>query len=110
MVIVPKEDFLELDAVLKNKDTGFVREGFSAEIKVHTFPLTKYGIIDAEVIGITADTNDDEKKGLVYKMRLKMKSKHLYVNGQWIAWLVESCRVWRWVPKWKRASVRSLNM
>lgn len=84
MVIVPKEDFLEVDAVLENKDIGFVRETLTAEIKVHTFPFTKYGIIDAEVVGITADAIDDEKKGLVYKMRLKMKSKQLFVNGQWI--------------------------
>ena len=57
------------------------------------------GIIDAEVISISADAIADDfsgkEQGLVYKMRLKMKSKHLYVNGQWIAWLVESCPVWR---------------
>jgi len=88
MVVVPREDFLEVDAVLENKDIGFVREGMSAEIKVHTFPFTKYGIIDAEVIGISADAIIDEsslkKQGLVYKMRLKMKSSQLFVNGQWI--------------------------
>jgi hemolysin D len=84
MRLVPKEDFLEVEATLENKDIGFVHVGKLAEIKVHTFPFTKYGIIDAEVINITADAVADEQKGLVYKMRLRMKSSQLYVNNQWV--------------------------
>jgi len=94
MLLVPKEDFLEVEATLTNKDIGFVREGQAAEIKVHTFPFTKYGIIDAEVVGISADAVDSERgaidsttgkpQGLVYKMRLRMNSSQLFVNDQWV--------------------------
>ncbi|MDK1290342.1 HlyD family type I secretion periplasmic adaptor subunit [Pseudoalteromonas umbrosa] len=84
MVVVPDDDYLEVDAVIENKDIGFIRVGQSAEIKVHTFPFTKYGVVEAQVIGITADAIADERQGLVYKMRLKMHSKQLFINGQWI--------------------------
>jgi hemolysin D len=41
MLIVPDEGYLEVEAILENKDIGFVARGQSAEIKVHTFPFTK---------------------------------------------------------------------
>ena len=34
---------------LENKDLGFVREGMPSEIKIHTFPFTKCGVINGEV-------------------------------------------------------------
>lgn len=84
MLIVPKEDYLEVEATLGNKDIGFVRQGQMAEVKVHTFPFTKYGIINAEVVDITADAVVDEQQGLVYKLRLKMKTSQLWINQQWV--------------------------
>jgi hemolysin D len=41
-------------------------------------------VVDAEVIDITADAVENEKQGLVYKMRLRMKDPSLWVNGQWV--------------------------
>lgn len=82
MQIVPKEDFLEVEAVLENKDIGFVYKGLPAEIKVHTFPFTKYGVIDAEVMDVTADAVVDEIKGLVFKLRLRMQKDSMWVDQQ----------------------------
>jgi hemolysin D len=45
MVIVPKDDALEVEAFLENKDIGFVNAGQEAEVKIETFPFTKYGTI-----------------------------------------------------------------
>ncbi len=84
MQIVPKDRTLEVEAVLANKDIGFIHKGHKAEVKVHTFPFTKYGIINAEVIDITADAIESEKQGLVYKMRLKMESNQLWVDKRWV--------------------------
>lgn len=82
MQLVPHNDYLEVEAVLENKDIGFVYVGQTAEVKVNTFNFTKYGSIDAEVVGVTADAIADEAKGLVYKLRLKMTQKSMVINGR----------------------------
>jgi len=84
MNIVPEQDHLEVEAMLQNKDVGFVSKGLKAEIKVNTFPFTKYGVVDAEVVNITADAVEDERQGLVYTLRLKMDDTQLYVENQWV--------------------------
>ena len=82
MQLVPHNDYLEVEATLENKDIGFVHIGQTAEIKINTFNFTKYGVIDAEVVGVTADAVVDEVKGLVYKLRLKMSQKIMNINGR----------------------------
>ncbi len=82
MNIVPKDDYLEVEAVLENKDIGFVFEGQEAEVKINTFNFTKYGIIDAEVLDVTGDAIADEVKGLVYKLRLKLKKSQMQIDGR----------------------------
>lgn len=80
MHIVPDEDAIEVEAWLPNKDIGFVHEGQTAEVKVETFPFTKYGIIDAEVINVSNDATPDEHLGLVYAMRVKMHQTTMRVQ------------------------------
>lgn len=82
MLIVPHENQLEVQAMLPNKDIGFVEEGMNAEIKVHTFPFTKYGVIDAEVLTISDDAIADENLGLVYAVNLRMNNDTINVNGK----------------------------
>jgi hemolysin D len=82
MSIVPDEEKLEVEVFLENNDIGFVREGMSSEVKIHTFPFTKYGIIDAEIINVSDDAILDEERGLIYGMQLVMKKNTLLVNGK----------------------------
>lgn len=82
MLIVPDEEQLEVEVFLQNKDIGFVQEGMTAEIKVHTFPFTKYGIIDGEVTTVSDDATLDEQRGLIYGMRLLMKQNTINVEGK----------------------------
>ena len=72
MHIVPDEDAIEVEAWLPNKDIGFVHEGQAAEIKIETFPFTKYGTIDGEINILSNDATPDEHLGLVYATRVKM--------------------------------------
>jgi membrane fusion protein, hemolysin D len=72
MQIIPYDDPIEVEAWLPNKDIGFVHEGQKAEIKVETFPFTKYGLVDAEILNVSNDATPDENLGLVYAMRVKM--------------------------------------
>jgi len=82
MLIVPDEQQLEVEVFLENKDIGFVQEGMAAEIKIHTFPFTKYGLIDGEITTISDDATIDEQRGLIYGMHLLMKQNTIEVKGK----------------------------
>ena len=58
MTIVPPDAPLEIEAMILNKDIGFVREGQEAVIKVEAFPFTRYGTIDGKVINVSPDAVD----------------------------------------------------
>ncbi|MGN7740298.1 HlyD family type I secretion periplasmic adaptor subunit [Pseudomonas sp. 22526] len=85
MVIVPADQPVEVEAMLENKDVGFVRAGQSVTVKVETFTFTKYGTLDGEVLSVSNDAIEDEKRGLIYSSRIRLKSDHLLVNGQRVA-------------------------
>jgi hemolysin D len=82
MKIVPDEAFLVVEVFLENKDIGFVEKAMPAEVKIHTFPFTKYGVIEAEVENISDDAIYDEKRGFTYSMLLAMKEKTIAVEGR----------------------------
>ncbi len=80
MKIVPESENIEVEAWILNKDIGFVVEGQIAEIKIETFPFTRYGTIDAEIIDVSNDAVTDEEKGLVYAGRVLMKQSVIQVG------------------------------
>lgn len=82
MVIVPGQRQLEVEAQLLNKDIGFVREGQPAEIKIDAFNFTRYGVIPAQVTGISDDAVPDEKQGWVYKVRIAPERTHIDIKGK----------------------------
>lgn len=82
MVIVPTNDVLEVEAVLANKDIGFVNAGQDAEVKVETFPFTKYGTLRGSIIQVSSDAIQDEKLGLVYSTRVKLARDTLQVENK----------------------------
>jgi hemolysin D len=82
MEIVPEDSALEVEAWLPNKDVGFVDEGQRAEVKVETFPFTKYGTIDGEVLDVSNDAVSHETLGLVYAMRVRMDRSVMPVEGK----------------------------
>ncbi|HGG59963.1 MAG TPA: HlyD family type I secretion periplasmic adaptor subunit, partial [Gammaproteobacteria bacterium] len=82
MKIVPESESLEVEAWILNKDIGFVNEGQAAEVKIETFPFTKYGTIDAKVIDVSNDAVTDEKKGLVYAGRVLMQKSAIQVGDK----------------------------
>lgn len=85
MVIVPADQPVEVEAMLENKDVGFVRAGQPVTVKVETFTFTKYGTVDGEVLSVSNDAIDDEKRGLIYSSRIRLNTDHLIVNGQRVA-------------------------
>lgn len=81
MVIVPRDNVLEVEAFLENKDIGFVKPNQDAEVKIETFQYTKYGTIHAKVTSVSHDAINDEKRGLIYSTRVKMEKASINVDG-----------------------------
>lgn len=82
MVIVPKENVLEVEAMLPNKDIGFVSPGQDAEVKVETFPFTKYGVLHGKITQVSSDAIQDEKPGLIYSTRVKLAKDTIRVENK----------------------------
>jgi len=55
MVVVPLDASIEVEAMVLNKDIGFVQEGDPAEIKIDTFNFTKYGLLHGTVLSVSHD-------------------------------------------------------
>lgn len=84
MVIVPADQPVEVEAMLENKDIGFVKAGQIVTVKVDTFTFTKYGVVEGEVVSVSNDAIEDEKRGLLYSMRVRLLSDYVTVKGQGI--------------------------
>jgi hemolysin D len=82
MVIVPERQPLEVEAVVENKDVGFVHAGQRAEVKVETFPYTRYGTLHARVQHVSAEAVADEQRGLVYAARVTLEQGTIIVDGR----------------------------
>lgn len=55
MVVVPDQAQVTADVVIENKDIGFVEPGMAAEVKLETFPYTRYGTLAATVKSVSSD-------------------------------------------------------
>lgn len=53
--VVPDDDRVEVEAVLENRDVGFVEVGQRVELKVDAFPFTRYGLLGGKVKSIDRD-------------------------------------------------------
>lgn len=84
MAIVPRDNPVEVEAFLENKDVGFVKVGQDVEIKVETFQYTKYGTIPATVTNISNDAIPDEKRGLIYAMKIRLSRSEIEVDGRMV--------------------------
>ncbi|PKG38876.1 HlyD family type I secretion periplasmic adaptor subunit [Psychromonas sp. Urea-02u-13] len=82
MIIVPDDALLEVEVMLLNKDVGFVHRGQRVEIKVDSFPYTRYGTVKGEVAYVSRDAVQDQKLGLVFPVRLKISQRSILVRDK----------------------------
>jgi hemolysin D len=61
LVLVPSDSHLEVEAMLLNRDIGFIRPGNEVEIKIDTFPFTRYGLIHGRVLSVSQDAITRDK-------------------------------------------------
>jgi len=55
LVLVPLDSKLEIEAMVLNRDVGFVQAGQDAEIKVDTFNFSRYGLLHGKVVSVSRD-------------------------------------------------------
>jgi len=84
MIIVPQDQPVEVEAMLENKDIGFVHPGQSVTFKVKTFTGIKYGNQGGTVVvvSVSRDAIEDEKRGLIYSSKICLERYQLNINGQ----------------------------
>lgn len=105
LVVVPKDNQLEVEAFVQNKDIGFVNAGQNAQVKIETFPFTKYGTIDGTVLHVSSDAiqqdnkpsspqqnnassnageNNNASGGLAYAARVKLEKSTMQIEDKTI--------------------------
>jgi hemolysin D len=84
MVIVPEGAVVTAEVTMENKDVGFVTAGQTAEIKLETFPFTRYGTVPATVSRVSADAVNDEKRGALFPATLTLNATQIDVDGRQI--------------------------
>ena len=82
MQIVPSLADVELEAMVENRDIGFLREGQQAQVKLDAYEYTRYGSVPATVRQIARDAVQDERRGPLYPVRLTLSRRSVTVDGQ----------------------------
>ena len=56
--LVPIDEPLMAEVMVKNNDVGFVRQGQTVKLKLAAYPFQKYGMVEGKVTHIGADASD----------------------------------------------------
>ncbi len=105
LAVVPSDSRLEIEAMVSNRDIGFVHPGQDAEIKVDTFNFTRYGLLHGRVLSVSQDavirdrqpdragdrgpgaaTDTSEPKGqeLSYSARISLDRARMQIDGRMV--------------------------
>lgn len=82
LVIVPNGPALEVEALVLNKDIGFVREGQDAAVKLDAFPFTRYGALVGTVTSVGEDAIQHEGMGPVYPVHIRIERNDVRVDDR----------------------------
>ena len=82
MKLVPSDSVLEVEAMVLNKDVGFVKEGQNVSVKIDSFPYTRYGTIRGELLHLSRDAVENEQLGLIYIARISMSRDTIRVEDK----------------------------
>lgn len=96
MVIVPDGSEIAVEAMIANKDIGFVHEGQQVRVKLEAFPFTDYGLIQGRVESVSRDAIEQNapqpapgqppqrsaQPSLVYAARIRLDQKTLRIAGR----------------------------
>lgn len=94
MSLVPFDEPLQAEVLVKNEDVGFVHETQRVKLKLAAYPFQKYGMIDGTVTHVGPDAADaqgaapkagaepDPSMALRYKALVRLDSQTLETDGK----------------------------
>jgi hemolysin D len=82
MQLVPEGEADEVEAMVENRDIGFLRIGQTAAIKLEAFDYTRYGTLPAKLMLISTDSVADERGVLRYPVRFRLERTTLEIAGK----------------------------
>ncbi|MFZ2890611.1 HlyD family type I secretion periplasmic adaptor subunit [Sulfuricurvum sp.] len=93
MSLVPYDDPLQAEVMIKNEDVGFVHPGQKVKVKLVAYPFQKYGMIEGKVVHVGADaiqsttpppstSQSEPSQGMVmtYKALIRLNVQELEVD------------------------------
>jgi hemolysin D len=104
LVVVPDDGRLEIEAMVSNRDIGFVHPGQDVEIKVDAFDFTRYGLLHGTVLSLSSDAiireprtdsapdaasmartegGDTRNQELVYGARVSLERGQMPAGDRW---------------------------
>jgi hemolysin D len=106
LVVVPTDSHLEIEAMILNRDIGFIHAGQEAQVKIDTFNFSRYGLIHGKVLSVSPDaitrdkpqdkSGNDKSQGaedatsepngqeLVYEARVSLDSTQMQVDDRMV--------------------------
>ena len=106
MSIVPSGSRIEIEAMISNKDIGFVQAGQEVDVKVDTFSFTRYGLLHGKVVSVSQDaimrekpagksgdrkqvgaeneSSEIEGQELVYAARIALEQTQMDIDGRMV--------------------------
>src|SRR5262249_11709222 len=96
---------LEIEAIVSNRDIGFVQPGQDAEIKIDTFNFTRYGLLRGRVLSVSqdaiirdrqqdranertpgtqSDTSEPKGQELNYSARISLDRTQMQIDGRMV--------------------------
>lgn len=96
MSLVPQDEPLQAEILVKNEDVAFVHEKQRVKIKLTSYPFQKYGMVDGTISHLgpdaadpgstpakaAGDSSDPAAGGLRYKALVHLDAQHLQTDGQ----------------------------
>ena len=80
MSIVPADTKLQVEAMVENKDIGFIEKDQIVEVKIDSFPYTKYGLIEGKVATISLDALEQEDGRILFPVKIAIEQQHVQVG------------------------------
>jgi len=85
LMIVPRDQPLEVEAFVLNKDIAHIEAGQPVEVKFDALPFTRYGTVPGHVRQISSDAVEREQLGLVFPARIRLSRATMMVDGREMA-------------------------
>lgn len=69
--ITPIEDSLTIEAKINTSDRALIWSGQEVSVEITAYDFSKYGLLDAQIISISADSFEDRNGSIFYLVKVK---------------------------------------